>query len=70
MEQEALSVTQVAKMLGISRTFAYAAVNDGTIPSFRLGKRVLVPKAALDEMLQVGSKRRIVATAGVSEKRG
>jgi excisionase family DNA binding protein len=38
-------------MLGISRAFAYEAVRRGEIPSIRIGRRVLVPRAALERML-------------------
>jgi excisionase family DNA binding protein len=30
---------------------AYAAVREGTIPSLRIGRRVLVPRIALDRLL-------------------
>ena len=38
-------------MLGISRAFAYEAVNKGEVPSIRIGRRILVPKVALERML-------------------
>ena len=41
----------LAKLLGISRMTAYAAVRDGTIPSVRIGRRVLISRAALDRWL-------------------
>jgi excisionase family DNA binding protein len=37
--------------LGISRNAAYEACSRGEIPTLRIGKRLLVPKAALDRML-------------------
>jgi excisionase family DNA binding protein len=48
-----LSVEQVGRILGISRGAAYAYAKDGSIPTIRLGKRLLVPKAALEKMLNV-----------------
>ena len=42
-----LTVDQVAKILGISRGLAFAAVNDGTIPALRIGRRILVPRTRL-----------------------
>jgi len=48
-----VSVEDAARILGISRGAAYAHVRDGSIPSIRLGKRLLVPRAALDKMLMV-----------------
>lgn len=45
------TVEQAGDLLGISRPSAYAAVNTGDIPSIRVGRRLLVPKAALEKML-------------------
>lgn len=39
------------KLLGLGRNAVYAAIARGEIPSIRIGKRILVPKAALDRML-------------------
>jgi len=49
-----LTVEEAAAMLGISRAFAYEAVRRGDIPSIRIGRRVLVPQAALSRMLGDG----------------
>lgn len=46
-----LTVEEAAKILGISRAFAYEAVRRGEVPSIRIGRRILVPKAALDRLL-------------------
>lgn len=46
-----LSVEETAKVLKIGRNSAYLAVKNGTIPSIRIGKRILVPAAALDKKL-------------------
>ena len=46
-----LTVEEVAATLGISRAFAYEAVRRGDIPSIRIGRRVLVPRAALERLL-------------------
>jgi excisionase family DNA binding protein len=53
-ERLTLTVEEAAATLGISRAFAYAAVQRGEIPSIRIGRRVLVPRAALERMLEVG----------------
>jgi len=45
------SVEQAAKRLGISRSLAYDSVRTGAIPTLRLGARVLVPRAALERMV-------------------
>ena len=50
-EPLALSVKAAAKILGLSRASAYEAVRTGQIPSLRFGKRIVVPRAALNKML-------------------
>ena len=50
--KQVLSVTEAAKILGISRNLAYASVMRGEIPSFKVGKRILVPRIAFEKMLQ------------------
>jgi excisionase family DNA binding protein len=46
-----VSVEEAARILGISRGAAYTHARDGSLPTIRLGKRLLVPKAALDKRL-------------------
>ena len=46
-----VTVNETAKMLGISRNSAYEGVRRGEIPSIRIGKRLLIPRLALEEML-------------------
>jgi excisionase family DNA binding protein len=46
------TVEEAAQLLGISRSFAYEAVERGDIPSMRIGRRILVPKAALQRFLE------------------
>lgn len=49
--RQTLSVTETAKLLGISRAHAYDCVRSGQIPSITLGRRVVVPRRAIDELL-------------------
>jgi len=46
-----LTVEETAKRLGIGRNQAYEAIKRGELPAIRIGKRLLVPEAALDRML-------------------
>lgn len=46
------SVAEVGKVLRISRSRAYDLVKEGVIPSITLGRRILVPKKALNKMLE------------------
>lgn len=50
-EAATVDVPTAAKILGIGRQSGYAAVKSGEIPSIRIGRRLLVPVAALDRML-------------------
>ena len=45
------TVPETAKLLGIGRTAAYEAARTGQIPTIRIGKRLLVPVAALERLL-------------------
>jgi excisionase family DNA binding protein len=47
------TVEEAAQLLGLSRNGAYIAAQRGELPTIRIGKRLLVPKAALDRMLGV-----------------
>jgi excisionase family DNA binding protein len=57
-EKLTLTVPEAARLIGISRMTAYVAVREGTIPSIRIGRRVLVPRAALDRLLAAASAGR------------
>lgn len=46
-----LTVDETAGVLGIGRSSAYEAVRQGQLPVIRIGRRYLVPKAALTAML-------------------
>ena len=46
-----MTVPEAAALLGIGKNAAYEAVRKGEIPSLRIGKRVLIPIAALDAKL-------------------
>jgi excisionase family DNA binding protein len=50
-----LTVTETAALLRISRNTAYSLIAQGQIPSIRLGKRILVPKNGLQQMLAEAS---------------
>jgi excisionase family DNA binding protein len=47
MDTAVLTVTEAAQALRLSRSFTYALVARGDLPSLRLGRRVLIPRAAL-----------------------
>ena len=56
-EKLTLAVDETAKCLGIGRNSAYEAIARGEIPVVKVGKRLLVPKAALETLLAVGQPK-------------
>ena len=46
-----LTVDEAARILGVGRNSAYQAIARGELPVIRVGKRLLVPKAALEKLL-------------------
>lgn len=49
-----LTVMETAKLLRLSRGLAYEAVRLNQIPSIRIGRRILIPRAALTRLLEAG----------------
>lgn len=58
MDQNRLTLTveEAAEILGISRAFAYKLVKKEELPIVRLGRRVVVPRRALETMLKVATE--------------
>ena len=48
-ESPFLSVAEVAEVLGVSSSQAWRMGRDGTVPSYKLGRRVVVARATLDD---------------------
>lgn len=51
-----ITVPEAAAMLGVSRNFAYELVKRHELPARRFGKRLLIPRAALERMLGEGGE--------------
>lgn len=49
------TVPEAAELLGISRSSAYECVKRGELPAIVLGRRIVITRAALDELLGVAS---------------
>ena len=65
MEQTlTLSVPEAAQLLGLSINHAWRLVQTGELPSLRLGRRVLVPRAALVDLVERAAATRPLAAAG------
>ena len=50
-EKLTMTVEETALALGLSRNSCYQAVEMGSIPSIRIGKRILIPRYALEKIL-------------------
>jgi excisionase family DNA binding protein len=51
VEPVVYNVDEVAELLGIGRSSVYRRIADGTIRTVKVGRRVLIPRAALEELL-------------------
>ena len=56
-----LTVTEAAELLGISRALAYELAARGELPVLRLGRRIVIPRKALEALVE---------TAGLSTSTG
>jgi len=53
-ERLTFTVEETAKLLGIGRQLAYDRVKTGEIPVIKVGRRLLVPRRALEKLLEQG----------------
>ncbi len=49
-----ITVPEAAKLLRISRNHGYDLVKRGELPVMRFGKRLIIPRAALERKLEEG----------------
>jgi excisionase family DNA binding protein len=54
-----LTVLEVAKILRIGRISAYQAIARGDVPSIRIGRRILVPRNAFEQVLTCLPKQKV-----------
>lgn len=53
IERATVTIEEAAKILGIGRASAYSLAQAGVLPTLKLGvKRLVVPRLALDRMLE------------------
>ncbi len=51
------SISEVSRILGVSRAAVRRALALGQLPSFHLGSKTLVPRHAVDALVQGGEGR-------------
>ena len=51
MERLVLTVDEAAYLLNISRSLAYELIARGELPALRLGRRIVIPRVMLEELL-------------------
>ena len=60
-----LSVAEAAVALGISTSLAYRLVREGELPSLRLGRRLVVPRVAIERALAAAGAQGLRLRGGV-----
>ena len=56
-ERLTLTVEEACKRLGIGRSLGYELARQGQLPTLRLGRKLVVPAAALQRMLENTGQR-------------
>jgi excisionase family DNA binding protein len=52
LERLTFTVEEAGELLGISRALAYEMARTGRLPTLRFGKRIVVPKKAIENLLE------------------
>jgi excisionase family DNA binding protein len=60
---ETLSVEEAGLRLGLGRNKAYEAVQSGMIPSLRFGRKIVVPRQAVDRLLASAGNNKLTEGA-------
>jgi excisionase family DNA binding protein len=53
-ERQTYTVDEAARIIGIGRNAAYEAIRRREIPVLKIGRRLVVPKVALERLLSAG----------------
>ena len=57
-EPKVYTVAEVQNILRLGRSSIYEAIARGDIPTIRIGKRLLIPKTAIDQLLSPQSSEK------------
>ena len=55
-ERKTYTVQEAAALLGVNHKGVYAAIAENQFPYIRVGRRILIPRAALDRLLESGAE--------------
>ena len=64
MERLTLTIEEAAQILGISRGLAYELARGGRLPVIRFGRRLLIPRGALENMLNMSNGTKTMDDGG------
>jgi excisionase family DNA binding protein len=53
LERRTYRMDELARLFGVGRNQIYQAAERGELPTIRLGKRIVAPKAAINRMLEI-----------------
>jgi excisionase family DNA binding protein len=57
LEERVLRVDEAARLLGVAASTYYQAAARGEVPAIRIGRRLVVPGAALARLLENGGEQ-------------
>lgn len=55
-EKITVTVEEAARLLGISRSLAYEMARKGQLPTLKFGRRLVVPRRALEGLIEESQK--------------
>jgi len=58
--RKTITVPEAGEQLGLGRNAAYEAAKRGEIPTVRIGRRLLVPRDAIDRLLEQASAKSVI----------
>lgn len=65
--RDIMTPQDMCEALGIRRSKGYALLSDGTIPSFRLGRKICVPKTNLLAFIEKQTRLDTLRRTGTEE---
>jgi excisionase family DNA binding protein len=63
-----ITVSEAARLLGIGRGLAYEMARTGKLPALRFGKRLVIPRKAIERLLQEPISQEFLPSDSTPEK--